>query len=86
MGRFDALCTLLLAGDALAQERAAIARRIESTPVAARASRIEQSNDLGGALLLRIATVSVEDAMRAVRDHLRFLPDLLGDDPWARRP
>ena len=86
LGRFDALCTLLLAGDALVEERAAIARRIESIPLAARASRIEQSNDLGGALLLRIATVSVEDAMRAVRDHLHFLPDLLGDDPWARRP
>jgi len=86
LGRFDALCTVLLAGDALVEERAAIARRIESIPLAARASRIEQSNDLGGALLLRIAAVSVDEATRAVREHLHFLPDLLGDDPWARRP
>ena len=87
LGRFDALCTLLLAGDSLRDERAALARRIGSLPLRSRADRIEQANDLdGGALLVRIAAVSLEDALHAVRDHLRFLPDLLGDDPWARRP
>ena len=86
LGRFDSLCTIVLAGEALLEQRAAIARRIEAMPLRPRAARIEQSNDLGGALLLRIAATSVEDATRAVRDHLHFLPELLGDDPWARRP
>lgn len=86
LGRFDALCTIVLAGEAVLEDRAAIARRIEAMPLVPRAARIEQSNDLGGALLLRIAAASGEDAMRAVRDYLHFLPELLGDDPYARRP
>jgi len=87
LGRFDALCTLLLAGDSLRAERAELARRIGPLPLRPRADRVEQANELdGGALLVRIAAVSLEDALHAVRDHLRFLPDLLGDDPWARRP
>ncbi|HKB77969.1 MAG TPA: urease accessory protein UreD [Myxococcales bacterium] len=87
LGRFDALCTVLLVGDALSAERTALARRIQAAPLPARAARIEQANEIaGGALLVRIAAVSLEDALCAVREHLQFLPDLLGDDPWARRP
>ena len=87
LGRFDVLCTILLAGDALRPEREAPARRLRAEPLPVRSGRIEQANELGdGALLVRIAAVSLEDALRAVREHLRFLPDLLGDDPWARRP
>jgi len=87
LGRFDVLCTILLAGDALRAEREALARRLHAEPLPVRSGRIEQANELGdGALLVRIAAVSLEDALRAVREHLRFLPDLLGDDPWARRP
>ena len=48
---------------------------------------VEQANELeGGVLVVRIAAVSVEDALHAVRGHLCFMPHLLGDDPWARRP
>jgi urease accessory protein len=87
LGRFDALCTVLLAGDGLRAEGAALARRIGALPLRPRADRVEQANELeGGALLVRIAAVSLEDALHAVRGHLRFLPALLGDDPWARRP
>ena len=87
LGRFDALCTVLLAGDALRGERASLARRIQAAPLPARAGLVEQANEVGdGALVIRIAAVSLEDALRAVREHLRFVPDLLGDDPWARRP
>jgi urease accessory protein len=87
LGRFDALCTVLVAGDSLRAERDELARRIGASPLRPRADRVEQANELeGGALLVRIAAVSVEDALHAVRGHLRFLPLLLGDDPWARRP
>ncbi|MFL5311250.1 MAG: urease accessory protein UreD [Myxococcales bacterium] len=87
LGRFDALCTMLIAGDRLRAEREALAGRIHAAPVSSRARRIEQANEVGGgALVVRIAAASLEDALRAVREHLRFLPDLLGDDPWSRRP
>jgi urease accessory protein len=86
LGRFDALCTVLIAGDSLRDERDALARRIGSGTLRPRADLVEQANELEGALLVRFAAVSVEDALHAVRDYLGFLPDLLGDDPWARRP
>jgi urease accessory protein len=86
LGRFDALCTLLIAGDSLRAQRDDLARRIGASPLRPRADRVEQANELEGALLVRIAAVSLEDAARALREHLRFLPALLGDDPWARRP
>ena len=86
-GRFEVLCTLLLAGDALAAPRAAIAAELASLPVPARTDRMESANLLGDdALLVRMAAASVEDARRTIRARLRFLPALLGDDPWARRP
>ena len=86
-GRFEVLCTLLLAGDALAAPRAAIAAELASLPARAHADRIESANLLGDdALLVRMAATSVEDARRTIRARLRFLPALLGDDPWARRP
>ena len=87
LGRFDALCTLLVAGESLRAEREELARRIGALPLRPRADRVEQANELeGGVLVVRIAAVSVEDALHAVRGHLCFMPHLLGDDPWARRP
>jgi urease accessory protein len=35
--------------------------------------------------VVRIAGTSVERVGRTVRDLLRFVPALLGDDPWARK-
>jgi urease accessory protein len=87
MGRFDALCSVLLVGESLRGECAELAARLDRVALRPRADCVEQANDLGGdVLLVRIAAVSVEDVLHRVRDHLRFLPELLGDDPWARRP
>jgi urease accessory protein len=87
MGRFDAVCTVLLAGESLRSECAALARRLDDVALRPRADCVAQANLIGSdALLVRIAAVSLEDALHRVRDHLRFLPELLGDDPWARRP
>src|SRR5207248_157466 len=55
-GRSEVLCTLLLAGDALAAPRAAIAAELASLPARAHADRIESANLLGDdALLVRMA-------------------------------
>ena len=84
-GRFDVLGTILLAGDALRSARAALVRELASAPLGKRADIVEQANDLGDALHVRFATISIEDAIRTVRTRLAFVPTLLGDDPWARR-
>lgn len=87
LGRFDALCSVLFVGESLRSECAELARRLDGASLRVHADVVEQANLLGGdALLVRIAAVSLEDALRRVREHLRFLPELLGDDPWARRP
>ncbi len=85
-GGLPASDTVLIAGDSLRAQRDDLARRIGASPLRSRADRVEQANELEGALLVRIAAVSLEDAARALREHLRFLPALLGDDPWGRRP
>lgn len=85
--RFDVLATLLLAGERLRGAHTALARKLGALPVQPRAALLESANDLGDdVLLVRMAAASLEDALRTIRDHLQFLPALLGDDPWARRP
>jgi urease accessory protein len=76
MGRFGALATLLLCGPLFAciELRARQAGRL-----------IEAVSPLGGgALLLRLAAESTEEAVAALRQRLSILPSLLGDDPWRR--
>jgi len=86
LGRFDLLATLLIAGSPLAAAREEISRRIEAVPVAVRLDLVESKSRLGpDALLVRIAAVSIEKGLARMRSHLRFLPDLLGDDPFSRR-
>jgi urease accessory protein len=86
LGRVDALGTIVIAGDTLRSARAALVRELASAPLRKRADIVEQANDLGDALHVRFAAVSIEDAIRTVRTRLAFVPTLLGDDPWARRP
>jgi len=86
LGRFDLLATLLIAGAPLAGAREAVARTIEAAPVAVRSDLVESKSRLGpDALLVRMAAVSVENGLARMRSHLRFLRDLLGDDPFSRR-
>lgn len=83
-GRFEAIATLLLVGPGLPRDE--IAARIAAEPVRRRAPLVQSASPLGTeALLVRIAATQVEDAVLAARAQLRFLPALLGDDPFSRR-
>ena len=85
-GRFEVLATLLLAGERLRTYCNALREELQQLPPTARATLIESANALGeDALLVRMASLSLEDALRSIRRHLSFLPLLLGDDPWTRR-
>ncbi|HWE23175.1 MAG TPA: urease accessory protein UreD [Myxococcales bacterium] len=85
LGRFDAIGTIVIAGERLRGARSAIARESTSAPLGRRPDIVEQANDLGEALHVRFAAASIEEAIRLIRTRLTFLPELLGDDPWARR-
>jgi len=85
MGRFDVLGTALLLGGRVRDHAAAIVARVAQTPVSRRADRLLAATPVGDGCLVRFAGTSVEDASRMLRDDLGFVPQLLGDDPWARK-
>ena len=87
MGRFAALATLVLAGPLFAGVRDSVRARVDEKAVAPGARLIESASAVGdNVLVVRLAAQSVEELLRALRDHLSAVPALLGDDPWARRP
>ena len=86
MGRFAALATLVLAGPLFEGARGSVRAAVEARAVAPGARLVESASPVGGdVLVVRLAAESVEELLRALRDHLSALPGLLGDDPWARR-
>jgi urease accessory protein len=86
LGRFDVLVVGLILGSQLREPAAEIVARVAEVPVRRRSEQLVTATPVGGCgCLLRVAGTSVEQASRTVRDYLRFLPGLLGDDPWARK-
>jgi urease accessory protein len=91
MGRFDVLAIVLVVGGPLLERASAIVAGVADEPIARKANRLVAATmlaprELGEiGCLVRIAAGSVEDAGRTIRSCLRFVPDLLGDDPWARK-
>ena len=86
LGRFDVLGTVLLLGAPLRDHAEAILTRVARTRVCQRADQLLAATPVGDSgCLLRFAGTSVDAAYRMLRDHLGFVPELLGDDPWARK-
>ncbi len=86
MGRFDVVLMAVLMGPAIAQHAAAVLSGVSETPVARRSNLLAGASAIaGGGCLLRIVGTSVEEVSTAAREHLRFVPALLGDDFWSRK-
>jgi urease accessory protein len=86
MGRFETLCTVVLAGAQVAPAAAGIVAQVSEQPVVPGADQLVSAAPLaGGGALVRLAGTSVESVARAVRDLLAFLPPMLGDNPWLRK-
>jgi urease accessory protein len=77
LGRFDALATVVLLGPRLAPP--AEPHRSQ------RAELVESAAPLGDGLLVRLAATSPATLAGAIRRTLSAVPQLLGDDPFARR-
>ena len=93
MGRMNVLIFLVLLGpqvhSALPALRAEIAGLLpeRSGELIATCSALgspTNPEELSG-LIVRIGATSVERATNFLRQRLRILPELLGDDPWARK-
>ena len=86
MGRFDVLCTATIVGPVLADAVDRILGRVAVMPAARRADLLIGAAPLSGTgCIMRMAGTSVEDVGRLLREHLSFVPTLLGDDPSARK-
>ncbi|HET7217415.1 MAG TPA: urease accessory protein UreD [Vicinamibacterales bacterium] len=86
MGRFDVLAVIAVVGERVQPDADELLRRVSNLTVEKRARTIAGASAIrGGGCFVRMAGTSVEDVGRTLRAHLRFLPALLGDDPWARK-
>jgi len=83
MGRFGAIGTLLLVGPLFTEIAEAARGRVDAGPAGGGAPLLESASPLrDGALVVRVAALSVQKLMQRLRHHLAALPSLLGDDPW----
>jgi urease accessory protein len=94
MGRVDAFATLVVTGPGAATLRTAVVEReaLRAVPHGVRAASEERaalvvssSPVQGDGVMLRVAGTSTEQVTACVREHLRGLGALLGDDPFARK-
>ncbi len=85
LGRFESLATVVLTGPLVDAAAAALGDEISAAPLSRRADLVCSASPLPGGVIVRLLATDSERMSQALRHVLRFLPDLLGDDPWARK-
>lgn len=86
MGRFDALLTAVILGPLLDSFASAVVRAVGELPVERGSDLLVSASSVDGhGCVLRIAGSTAEGVWRAAADYVRFVPELLGDDPWSRK-
>jgi len=85
LGRFDVLATALVLGAPVHDSALEIIARAAQLPVTRRADALLVATQVGDGCVLRIAGTSVERVGTMLHEYLGFVPQLLGDDPWARK-
>jgi urease accessory protein len=86
MGRFDIIGTVLVLGAPVRAHALEIVGRMAGLPVPRRGDLLVTAAPVAeSGCIVRFAGTSADRAARMLREHLGFLPALLGDDPWARK-
>lgn len=85
MGRFNCLALVVLLGELIEKPAARVLETFAARPVPRAASLVSSASPLKGGALVRIAGERVEDVRREIDALLDFLPQLLHDDPRARK-
>ena len=86
IGRFDVLALMVIVGEPLLMDAAAIVTSLSEQPIVRRSDLLISAAPLGDSgCVVRIAGRSVEQVGRRLRQLLGFVPALLGDDPWSRK-
>lgn len=84
-GRFNCFAILLLIGPPMQDTAKTLLEEISARPVERGGQLVCSASPVRDGALLRAAGESVEQVGRELHEHLKFLPALLGDDPWARK-
>ena len=83
-GRCNVLALVVVWGPRLAHWAKRLLAEISAAPVHKRADQWISASPLANhGVLVRMAGVSVEQVGLRLRNHLRFLADILEEDPWA---
>ncbi len=86
LGRFNCLAWAVAIGPALRSAAVRLAGSLAGAPVPKGADLLFSAAPLeDDGVLLRVAGLSAQRVGAVLRQHLNFLPSMLGDDPWAAR-
>jgi urease accessory protein len=86
MGRFDCVALAALSGPLVRSAATRLLGVMASAPAPARADVLLSAAPIADdGVLVRVAGRSAEQVGATLRQHLAFVPALLGDDPWACR-
>ncbi len=85
MGRYNCVALVVLIGQEISEGMDKIVDAVSQLPVDHRASLIQSVGRIRDGIVLRIAGITVEEVSGKIRDHLKFVVPLLGDDPWQRK-
>jgi urease accessory protein len=86
MSRFNCVAWAVAIGPAVRAAALRLAGSLAGAPVPKRADLLLSAAPLDDdGVLLRIAGTSAQQVGAVLKQHLNFVPSLLGDDPWAAR-
>lgn len=85
VGRFNCFATVLVLGPGLATQASTIVDAVAAEPIARGLPLVFAASPFHEGVLLRVAGVHAENVRQFIHQHLRFVRDLLDDDPWTRK-
>ena len=86
LGRFNAYCLILLLGPTLEARGRELLEAVSSQRLMPGADFVASACALPReGVVVRLASASTEVLSEAVRSYLSFVPEMLGDNPWARK-
>jgi urease accessory protein len=87
MGRFEAFATLVLAGPRVEEHIERLSATSQTSALPRGDAQVSSVSRLAtDGCVVRLAAIEMSHLNEALKQLLGFLPDLLGDDPFARRP
>jgi urease accessory protein len=85
LGRFECLALVVIIGPQLAGASKLVLDEVGSRPLRRRETLVDAASPLRDGVVLRVAAEATELLGRYLRETLAFVPELLGEDPWARK-